>query len=226
MKLVPATESLARYLSDHATALDRAMLPGEALALEDLRRETLTIVGSEMQIAREQGSFMYLIARLTGARRAIELGCFTGYSAISIAVALPPNGLLVTIDKDEENMAVARRYFTRTGQSGKILPKIGNAMDELEKLFEEHGPESFDLAFIDADKGPMLDYFEHCLKLIRVGGLILADNTLWNGDVTNPSSQDKCTIAIQQFNDAVSKDPRVEATLVNVADGIMMLRKK
>lgn len=226
MKLVPATESLAHYLSDHATALDHALLPGEALALEDLRRETLGIVGSEMQIAREQGSFMYLIAKLTGARRALELGCFTGYSAISIAAALPSNGLLVTIDKDEENMAIARRYFQRTGQSGKITTKVGNALDELGKLFEEHGPESFDLAFIDADKGPMLDYFEHCMKLLRVGGLILADNTLWNGDVTNRSSQDKCTIAIRQFNEAVAKDPRVEATLVNVADGIMMLRKK
>ena len=226
MKLVPATESLARYLSDHATALDRALLPGESLALEDLRRETLGVIGSEMQIAREQGSFMYLTAKLIGAQRALELGCFTGYSAIAVAAALPANGLLVTIDKDEVNMGIARRYFARTGQSGKIITKTGNAQDELENLFQEYGPESFDLAFIDADKGPMVEYFEHCLKLIRVGGLILADNTLWNGDVTNRSSQDPCTIAIQRFNDVVSNDPRVEATLVNVADGIMMLRKK
>ncbi len=225
MKLVPATEPLARYLSIHATALDHALLPNESLALEELRSETLGIIGSEMQIAREQGSFMYLAAKLIGATKCLELGCFTGYSAIAVAAALPPSGVVVTIDKDEETMAVARRYFVRTGQSQKIIPRVGNALDELDKLLDEHGPESFDLAFIDADKGPMLDYFERCLKLVRIGGLILADNTLWNGDVTNPSSQDKCTIAIRNFNDIVSKDRRVEATLVNVADGIMMLRK-
>ncbi len=235
MKLVPATESLALYLANHATALDQALLPGEAIALEELRHETLTFTGSEMQISKEQGSFMYLLAKLTGARKAVELGCFTGYSAIAVAAALPSNGLMVTIDKDQDAMAVARRYFVRTGQSNKISPRLGNVTDELEKLLAEHGSGSFDLAFIDADKIPMLEYFELCLKLLRSGGLILADNTLWNGAVVNAhgespapygnNNQDKNTVAIRHFNDTVVTDRRVEATLVNVADGIMMLRK-
>ena len=226
MKLVPATKELANYLSAHATALDAALLPQEALALEDLRRETLAMPGSEMQISREQGAFMYLMTKLTGTRRALELGCYTGYSAISVAAALPPDGILVSIDKDEVAMDVARRYFARTGQAGKIHPRVGNALGELEKLITEHGPGQFDLAFIDADKTPMIQYFELCLTLVRPGGLILADNTLWNGDVANPAIQDKNTAAIRAFNRHVANDRRVECTLVNVADGIMMIRKK
>jgi len=226
MKLVPATTELANYLGLHATALDTALLPQEALALEDLRRETLSMPGSEMQISREQGAFMYLMTKLTGARRAVELGCYTGYSAISVAAGLPSDGLLVSIDKDEMTMSVARRYFARTGQAGKIRSRVGNASDELEKLISEHGPGQFDLAFIDADKAPMIKYFELCLTLLRPGGLILADNTLWNGDVTNSAVTDKSTMAIRAFNHHVASDRRVECTLVNIADGIMMIRKK
>lgn len=224
MKLVPASESLARYLGDHSTALDHSLLPHESLALEALRRETLSMPGSEMQISREQGSFMYLIARLAGARKAVELGCYTGYSAISVAAAMPQGSLLVTIDKDPKTMEVACRYFERTGQSGKILPRVGDARAELDKLINEHGAGSFDLAFIDADKAPMLEYLDLCLKLVRPGGLILADNTLWNGDVANPAVDDKSTQAIREFNTTVARDPRVECTLVNIADGIMIMR--
>lgn len=226
MKLVPATPALANYLSSHATALDAALLPHEAMALEELRRETLCLPGSEMQISREQGAFMYLMTKLTGARKCVELGCYTGYSAIAVAAALPSDGFLVSIDKDEAMMAVARRYFERTGQAGKIRARAGNAQTELDKLMEEFGPGQFDLAFIDADKSPMIDYFEQCLRLLRAGGLILADNTLWNGDVANPAIRDKNTEAIRAFNQHVANDRRVECTLVNIADGIMMIRKK
>ncbi|MEY4631379.1 MAG: hypothetical protein RIQ81_1499 [Pseudomonadota bacterium] len=226
MKLVPATEKLAQYLAKHSTALDCALLPGEVLALADLRRETAGMSGSEMQIAAEQGSFMYTIARIAGARRCVEIGCFTGYSAIAVAAALPADGVLFTIDKDARTMEVANRYFVRTGQSGKIRPVTGDGLQELAKLESQWGPGSFDLAFIDADKAPMLDYFEACLRLVRSGGVILADNTLWSGEVVRAGADDKQTAAIRKFNETVAKDRRVEATLVNVADGIMMLRKR
>ena len=226
MKLVPATGQLARYLEKHSTALDSALLPGEALALAELRRETSGMSGSEMQIAAEQGSFMHSIAKIAGARRCVEIGCFTGYSAIAVAAALPADGVLFTIDRDAQTMEVAKRYFQRTGQSGKIKPIIGDGLQELAKLESTLGTGSFDMAFIDADKAPMLDYFEACLRLVRSGGVILADNTLWSGAVVEKENDDKQTNAIRKFNDAVSKDPRVEATLINIADGIMMLRKR
>lgn len=226
MKLVPASEELARYLEKHSTALECALLAGEALALADLRRETASMTGSEMQIAAEQGSFMHSIAKIAGARRCVEIGCFTGYSAIAVAAALPADGVLFTIDKDSRTMEVASRYFVRTGQAGKIRPVIGDGLEELARLESKWGPGAFDMAFIDADKAPMLDYFEACLRLVRQGGVILADNTLWSGAVVRPGDRDQQTTAIRKFNDTVANDPRVEATLLNIADGIMMLRKR
>ncbi len=225
MKLVPVSDRLADYLDSHSTALQRSLDPEKALALTELRRVTNQMTGREMQIAAAQGSFMYSLAKMTGARRCLEIGCFTGYSAISVAAALPNDGLLVTIDKDESAMTVARSFFKKTGQSHKIRAMTGNALSILDSIEKEFGRDSFDMAFIDADKLPMLDYFEVCMRLVRAGGIILADNTLWSGAVIEPAISDQQTEAIRNFNDAVSKDPRVEATLVNVADGIMVLRK-
>lgn len=191
-----------------------------------LRDETAGLPQAGMQIGADQGALMALLIRLIGARRALEVGTFTGYSALAIAEALPPDGRLVTCDISEEWTAIARRYWREAELDGKIELRLGDARGTLAALREEAGDGSLDFAFIDADKAGYDHYYEACLQLVRPGGLILIDNVLWSGKVADPEVRDQDTVAIRDLNAKIAVDPRVEACLLTVGDGVMMARKK
>ncbi len=191
-----------------------------------LRDETAALPRGRMQIGADQGALLALLVRLTGARRALEVGTFTGYSALAVAAALPPDGRLITCDVSEEWTAVARRYWQEAGLAGRIDLRLGPAVQTLAGLLREGGAGSFDFAFIDADKESYDAYYEACLRLVRPGGLLAIDNVLWSGAVADPSQADPETEAIRALNEKVRDDPRVEACLLTVGDGVMLARKR
>ncbi len=192
--------------------------------LRELAEETARLGPvSMMQISAEQGTFMGILARAIGARSAVEVGTFTGYSALCVARALPPDGRLLCCDVSEEWTKIARRYWERAGVAGKITLKLGPAADTLRAL---PASETFDIAFIDADKPNYRIYYEEILKRLRPRGLILLDNVLWSGAVVNQSDQSENTLAIREINDFIARDSRVEAVLLPLADGIMIAQKK
>ena len=194
--------------------------------LARLRQETLALPTAQMQIAPEQGRFMALLIELSGARRALEVGVYTGYSSLSVALALPKDGSLVACDISEAWTQIARRYWLEAGVSEKIDLRIAPALTTLDRLLGEGAAGSFDFAFIDADKGNYLDYYERCLVLLRSGGLLAADNALWSGAVADSSKNDDDTRAIREFNARVANDPRVSASLVPIGDGLFLARKR
>jgi len=190
---------------------------------QELIEETRRLGGiSLMQIAPEQGAFMTLLARAIGARRAVEVGTFTGYSALCIARGLATDGSLLCCDVSEEWTAIARRFWEKAGVASRIELHIGPAADTLAALPLEP---AFDLAFIDADKGGYPVYYEEILKRLRPGGLILVDNVLWFGRVADPAADDEATRHIRAFNAKVAADPRVEAVMLPVGDGLTVVRK-
>ncbi|MFL5242950.1 MAG: O-methyltransferase [Gemmataceae bacterium] len=191
-----------------------------------LRAETARLPTSQMQIGPDQGAFMALLARSIGARRALEIGAFTGYSALAVASALPEAGKLITCDVSEEWTNIARRYWQEAGLANRIELRLSPALVTLAALQGEFGPDSFDFAFIDADKEEYDAYYEACLRLVRPGGLILIDNMLWSGAVADAAVGDPETVALRALNPKVRDDARVEACLLTVGDGIMMARKK
>ena len=199
---------------------------GETPVRQRLRAETAKLPQAGMQIGADQGALMALLIRLIGARRALEVGTFTGYSAMAVAEALPPDGRLVTCDLSDEWTAIARRYWREAGLDDKIELRLGDARASLAALRREAGEGSFDFAFIDADKSGYDHYYEACLQLVRPGGLMLIDNVLWSGKVADPEVRDQDTTAIRALNAKVAADPRVEACLLTVGDGVMMARKK
>ena len=204
------------YLVRHGT-------PPDAL-LRELAEETARLGPiSMMQIAPEQGAFMTLLARAIGARRAVEVGTFTGYSALCIARGLPEDGHLLACDVSEEWTAVGRPYWERAGVAKKIELRIGPAAETLRALPREP---RFDLGFIDADKPAYPVYYEEILARLRPGGLILVDNVLWFGRVADPAEQDPQTVAIRAFNAAVAADARVDCVMLPVSDGLTLLRKR
>ena len=186
-----------------------------------LRAVTSRMPRATMQIAPEQGQFLQLLLRLTGARRCVEIGTFTGYSALSMALALPPGGRIVCCDLSEEWTSVARKYWARASVSKKIDLRLGPALETLKTL---KGP--FDFAFIDADKANYQNYFERCLKLVRRGGLIAIDNTLWYGRVIDRGDRSADTRAIRAFNRRLRRDRRVELALVPIGDGLTLALKR
>jgi len=186
-----------------------------------LRAATSRMPRSTMQIAPEQGQFLQLLLKLTGARRCVEIGTFTGYSALAMALALPPGGRIVCCDLSEEWTSVARKYWARASVSKKIQLKLGPALETLKKL---KGP--FDFAFIDADKENYQNYYERCLKLVRRGGLIAIDNTLWYGRVIDRRDQSADTRAIRAFNRRLRRDRRVDIALVPIGDGLTLALKR
>lgn len=194
--------------------------------LAELRRETMAMAERSMQIAPEQGQFMALLVRLTGARRILEIGTFTGYSALAMALALPPEGRIMACDVSEAWTAVARRYWQRAGVDGRIELRLAPASETLDALIGEGAQGTFDFAFIDADKGRYLDYYERSLTLLRSGGLIAVDNTLWGGSVADPAKTDADTAAIRAFNAALRDDPRIDLSLVPIGDGLTLARKR
>lgn len=194
--------------------------------LRRLREETLAMPQSNMQIAPEQGQFMAMLVKLMGARNIIEVGTFTGYSSLCLARAMPQDGKLVACDVSVEWTSIAQRYWQEGGVANRIDLLVGPADESLETLIAGGGAGSCDLAFIDADKGNYLRYYELCLSLLRTGGLIAVDNTLWNGAVADKRQKDASTCAIRDFNEFVFRDDRVEISLVPIGDGLTLARKK
>jgi O-methyltransferase len=191
-----------------------------------LRAETAVLPKARMQISPDQGALLALLVRLTGARRALEVGAFTGYSALAVAAALPADGKLVTCDVSDDWTAIARRYWEEAGLSGRIELRLGPAADTLAELLRRDGAGSFDFAFIDADKPSYGIYYEACLKLVRPGGLIVLDNMLWGGAVADRSDREEKTEALRALNDKIRNDERVEACLLTVGDGVVLARKR
>ncbi len=194
--------------------------------LARLREETATMPMANMQIGPEQGQFMALLVELIGARRTLEVGTFTGYSALSVALALPADGRVVACDISEEFTAVARRYWAEAGVADKIDLRLGPAVETLDALIAEGLSGAFDFMFIDADKQGYDAYYERGLALLRPGGLIAIDNVLWNGAVADPDRQDEETRAIRALNRKVQADERVGISLVPIGDGLMLARKR
>jgi caffeoyl-CoA O-methyltransferase len=191
-----------------------------------LRAETAALPEGRMQIGPDQGALLALLVRLTGARRALEVGTFTGYSALAVAAALPDDGQLITCDVSEAWTAIARRYWNEAGVAGRIELRLGPAGATLDALLRESGEGSFDFAFIDADKESYGAYYEAALRLVRRNGLIAIDNTIWSGAVADASVTDAETEAIRALNLKVRDDDRVEACLLTVGDGVLLARKR
>lgn len=214
-------------LTDDLMAYVEGLSPPETEAQKSCRSETAAMgrIGG-MQIGRDQAAFMQLLVRLLGARRCLEVGVFTGYSALSVAIALPDDGRIDACDVSEEFTAKARRYWDLAGVSGRIHLHLAPARETLEAFAKEGRAGTYDFAFIDADKGNYETYYELCLQLLRPGGLIAIDNALWSGAVADPSKTDADTAAIRALNAKVAADGRVDAAMLTVGDGLMLARKK
>lgn len=197
----------------------------EPEVLAELRRETMAMAQRSMQIAPEQGQFMALLVRLMGAARILEVGTFTGYSALAMALALPADGRILALDVSEAWTSVALHYWQRAGVASRIDLRLGPALQTLDGLVGAGEGGSFDFAFIDADKENYAGYYERALALVRPGGLIAVDNTLWGGSVVDPNKNDADTAAIRAFNGALHEDGRVELSLVPIGDGLTLARK-
>ncbi|SUS07673.1 O-methyltransferase MdmC [uncultured Defluviicoccus sp.] len=198
----------------------------EPALLARLREETAALPEARMQIAPEQGQFMAMLVRLMNAREILEIGTFTGYSALAMALALPPDGHIVACDVSAEWTAIGRRYWREAGIAERIELRLAPAIETLEALLADGGEDRFDFAFIDADKSGYRAYYEACLKLVRPGGLIVVDNTLWDGRVADDSVQDANTCAIRAFNAALHDDVRVDLSLVPIGDGLTLARRR
>jgi len=190
--------------------------------LQRLREETANDPMSSMQIAPEQGQLMALLVQLMGARKALEIGTYTGYSALCVARALPDDGTLLACDISEPWTAIGKRYWREAGVSDKIDLRLAPALETLDQLIQAGETGTFDFAFIDADKENYLAYYERALTLLRPGGLIAIDNTLWSGSVIDDTCQDTDTRAIRAFNEALHTDTRVHISLVPIADGLTL----
>lgn len=194
--------------------------------LAQLRQETAQHPMARMQIAPEQGEFMALLVQLIGAKKTLELGVFTGYSTLVVALALPSDGKIVACDVSEEFTAIARRYWQQAGVADKIDLHIAPALETLESLLAAGEAETFDFVFIDADKGNYDTYYERSLQLVRPGGLIAIDNVLWSGRVADPQVQDNRTRKIRTFNQKLHQDQRITLSLIPIADGLTLALKK
>jgi caffeoyl-CoA O-methyltransferase len=191
-----------------------------------LRAETSRLPAAGMQVSPEQGQFMALLVRLLGARRCLEVGTFTGYSALACALALPPDGRLVTLDISAEWTAVARRHWLDAGVADRIDLRLGPAAGSLAALLAEGAADSFDFAFVDADKTGYDAYYELALQLVRPGGLIAFDNVLWSGRVADPNAQDADTTALRALNRKLHADARVDLSMLPIGDGLTLARRR
>jgi predicted O-methyltransferase YrrM len=213
-------------LDDRLLAYIRANSLREHPALQRLRAETAALAHADMQIAPEQGQLMALLVELTGARRVLEIGCFTGYSALAMALALPPDGRLITLDVNHDWSEIGRRAWREAGVEAKIELRLGLALDSLDKMLAEGAADSFDLVFVDADKKSYPDYYERALALVRPGGLILLDNVLWGGAVADPDDRDHQTTTLRALNAKLHQDERISLSLLPIADGLTLARRR
>jgi predicted O-methyltransferase YrrM len=216
------TTGLEKTLADYIQSISLR----EADILRQLREETAKLSMARMQISPEQGQFMALLVQLMGAKKTLEIGVFTGYSALAVALALPDDGKVIACDISEEYTAISKGFWARAGVSEKIDLRIAPALETLETLITEGEAGSFDLAFIDADKRNYENYYERALILLRPGGLILIDNVLWSGKVIDPTITDKQTQAIQEFNQKLHQDSRISLSLIAIADGLTLALKR
>jgi caffeoyl-CoA O-methyltransferase len=218
MRSLGLSEPLYRYVVDHSGP--------EHPVLGELREATAGMKHAGMQIGVDQGRLMALLVKLVGARRTLEIGVFTGYSTLAVALALPPDGRIVACDVSEEWTAVGRAHWQKAGVADRIDLRLGRATKTLDELLAAGEAGRFDFAFIDADKESYGAYYERCLQLVRAGGLIAIDNTLWSGAVIDPAHRDADTEAIRALNDAIHRDPRVDAAMLTVGDGLTLARKR
>ncbi len=194
--------------------------------LRRLREETASDPSARMQVSPEQGQFMGLLVRLMGARRCLEVGVYTGYSSLAVALALPADGRIVACDVSERWTSVARRYWAAAGVADKVDLRLATAMETLDALLAAGEAGRYDFAFLDADKENYVGYYERALALLRPGGLLLADNTLWSGRVADPENAEADTVALRHFNEHLHVDGRVDLSLVPVGDGLTLARKR
>ncbi|HZZ93454.1 MAG TPA: class I SAM-dependent methyltransferase [Usitatibacter sp.] len=217
-RFLPLDDRLYGYVLQHGVR--------EAPVLRELREETAAMAHAGMQIGPDQGSLLALLARLLGARRCIEVGVFTGYSSLAVALALPEDGRIVACDVSEEWTAVARRYWRKAGVADRIDLRLGPAAGTLDAMLGAGEAGTHDFAFIDADKTSYAAYYEKCLALLRPGGLIAVDNTLWSGEVADAGKQGRDTRALRAFNDALQGDERIDLAMLTVGDGVTLARKR
>lgn len=217
-RTTPLTDKLYDYVLAHSVR--------EAPVLARLREVTAKMPNHGMQISPDQGQFMALLVRLIAARRCIEIGTFTGYSSLAVALALPPDGSIIACDISPETTAIAQRFWKEARVEKKLQLHLQPALQTLDELLADKGANLFDFAFIDADKEAYRAYYEKLLQLIRPGGLIAVDNTLWGGLVADPREKDSSTVALREFNDYVHQDERVDMALVPIGDGLTLLRKR
>jgi predicted O-methyltransferase YrrM len=212
------SDELWRYLLD--------VTVHEPPILGRLRDETAKLAEANMQISPEQGRFLAFLIEVLGVRRYLEVGVFTGYSSLSVALALPADGRIVACDRNDEWTRVARRYWAEAGVASKIELKLGNGVETLGALLESGARGSFDFAFFDADKESSVTYYERGLELVRQGGVLAFDNALWDGRVAQASDTSESTRSLRALNERVCSDPRVTATLVPIGDGVLLARKR
>jgi len=211
-------EPLEQYLFD--------VLSPRTAVQERLRTETQGLPQAGMQIGPDQGLFLGLLVRMLDARRVVEVGTFTGYSALAMAMALPPGGRVLCCDISQEYTAIARRYWKEAGVENRIALRLGPAKETLTGVLAAEGGASQDLAFIDADKTGYDVYYELCLQLVRPGGIIAIDNVLWSGKVADPAVKDADTAALRALNLKIRDDQRVDAVVLTVGDGLTLARRK
>ena len=217
-RTIPLTDSLHEYLLSVSLR--------EPPLLRALREETASDPSANMQIAPEQGQFMGLLVQLMGARRCLEIGVFTGYSSLVTALALPDDGRIVACDVSERWTSIARRHWRAAGVAHKVDLRLAPALETLDALIAAGEEGLFDFAFIDADKENYGHYFERVLRLLRPGGLVAVDNTLWSGRVADPENAEADTVAMRHFNERLHSDARVDLSLVPIGDGLTLARKR
>jgi predicted O-methyltransferase YrrM len=198
----------------------------EPRVLRELRDATASHPMVVMQISPEQGQFMAMLARLCGARRCIEVGVFTGYSSLAVAMALPDDGEIVACDISDEYTKIALEFWERAGVKNKISLRLAPAVETLDKLITDGGAGQYDFAFIDADKVNYHAYYERLLQLVRPGGLVAVDNTLWSGDLADPGVDDENTVALRVFNRRLHEDERIDLSMIPIGDGLTLARKR
>lgn len=198
----------------------------EPQILRELREETSTMRGSQMQVSPDQAQLLAMLVQILGAQRCIEVGVYTGYSSLAVALVLPEGGKLVACERDAKSLEVATRYYDQAGVSHKVDVRCGLAADTLKSLIEIGESGSYDFAFIDAEKRMYQEYFELLLKLVRVGGIIVVDNVLWHGKVADPLVNDPKTISVRNFNKSLVEDERVSISIVPIGDGMTICRKR
>ena len=221
-RMTTRTISLTPALYDYLLAVSLREPP----VLRRLREETSKLPVANLQISPEQGQFMRLLVRIAGVRRAIEIGTFTGYSAISVALGLPADGRLLGCDVNTEWTDIARQYFAEAGVADKIAMHIAPAMGTLDDLIKAGEAGQVDFAFIDADKENYIGYYERVLTLLRPGGLVVVDNVLWNGAVIDQRLNDDATVALREFNSRLATDDRIDLSMLPVADGLTLAVKR